>query len=417
MNTRNLSLPPAQNYAVNGSDHRWKVLWAGFVAYLFDSYDLMVLAIAMPVLLKVLSISLIDGGLLGSATALGAMLGSIVFGLIAENRGRRFSLVLALVWLGVGMGSVYFVSTWSSWMVLRFFTGLAIGGVWGPCSALIAEHWSPHYRARAASFVFSSFAIGAVVASLVGRWVIAIDWQSLFAFGALSIPFALIVLRLIPPDIKVSQREHKTRPANVGLMTIFSSELVRITLPATLVSIVNLAGYWGAAFWIPTFLTKERGLDVTTMLGFSVVMYVGMFFGFQFFGLLADKIGRRRAMIVAFLLCAVSITIYILVQNPIFLFWWGAVVGFGLCGSGGILGAYYAELFPEHVRAYAGGFCWNMGRIGAIVAPFTIGAIGKNYGLQTGLLVSSGIYLAGTIMLFLLPETYAGNNKHKVIRC
>ena len=117
----------------DGSEHRWKVLWAGFVAYLFDSYDLMVLAIAMPVLLKVLDISLPDGGLLGSATGLGAMLGSIVFGLIAENRGRRFSLVLALVWLGVGMGAVYLVDTWSSWMVLRFITGLAIGGVWGPC--------------------------------------------------------------------------------------------------------------------------------------------------------------------------------------------------------------------------------------------------------------------------------------------
>ena len=34
-----------------------------------------------------------------------------------------------------------------------------------------------------------------------------------------------------------------------------------------------------------------------------------------------------------------------------FLFWWGIVVGFGLCGSGGVLGAYYAELFPERVLA------------------------------------------------------------------
>jgi len=60
------------------------------------------------------------------------------------------------------------------------------------------------------------------------------------------------------------------------------------------------------------------------------------------------------------------------------------------------------------VRAYAGGFCWNMGRIGAILAPFTIGTIGKVYGLQTGLLVTSGIYLGGTVMLLLLPETFAG---------
>ena len=209
MNVRNLALNVSNDDDTSGSVHRWKVLWAGFVAYLFDSYDLMVLAIAMPVLLKVLSISLPDGGLLGSATALGAMLGSIVFGLIAENRGRRFSLILALIWLGIGMGAVYLVDTWSSWMVLRFFTGLAIGGVWGPCSALIAEHWSPHYRGRAASFVFSSFAIGAVVASFVGRSVMTIDWRWLFAFGAISIPFALIVLRLIPSDTAPSPQERQ----------------------------------------------------------------------------------------------------------------------------------------------------------------------------------------------------------------
>ncbi|MEO8410929.1 MAG: MFS transporter, partial [Propionivibrio sp.] len=228
------------------SPYRWRVLWAGFLAYLFDSYDLMVLAIAMPVLLKVLAISLPEGGLLGSATALGAMLGSIVFGLIAENRGRRFSLVLALVWLGVGMGAVYFVNTRPAWMVLRFLTGLAIGGVWGPCAALIAEHWPPQYRARAASFVFSSFAIGAVVAALVGRWVMTIEWQWLFAFGATSIPVALLVFRLIPPDlVKAAPAGRKVTPSAIGVSTIFSGGLARITLPATLVSIVNLAGWVG----------------------------------------------------------------------------------------------------------------------------------------------------------------------------
>jgi MFS family permease len=392
---------------MSGTPHRWKVLWATFLTYLFDSYDLMVLAIAMPVLLKVLEISLPEGGLLGSATMLGAMIGSVLFGLIAENCGRRFSLVLSLLWLGVGMAAVYVVDAWLPWILLRFLTGLAIGGVWGPCAALIAEHWSAEYRGRAASFVFSSFAIGAIVATLVGRWVIDVQWQWLFAAGAVSIPAAFLVRRLIPPDVKRPPVQvNGTERSGVGVGAIFSDGLARITLPATLVSIVNLAGYWGAAFWIPTFLVKERGLSMTAMLGFSFVMYVGMFFGFQFFGLLADKIGRRRAMIVAFFACCVSIGIYIVVEHPGFLFWWGAVVGFGLCGAGGILGAYYAELFPDRVRAYAGGFCWNMGRIGAMIAPFTIGAIGKTYGLQAGLAVTCGIYLVGAVMLLLLPETY-----------
>jgi len=391
---------------MSGTPYRWRVLWAAFLTYLFDSYDLIVLAIAMPVLLKILNITLPEGGLLGSATMLGAMAGSVLFGLIAENRGRRFALVLALIWLGVGMGAVYFVHAWSHWMVLRFLTGIAIGGVWGPCAALIAEHWAPEYRGRAASFVFSSFAIGAVLASLVGRMVLHVEWQWLFIAGTISIPVALLVLRLAPSDPKRAASAAGEEKARIGVGAIFEGGLFRITLPATLVSVVNLAGYWGAAFWIPTFLTRERGLSLTTMAGFSFVMYLGMFLGFQFFGLLADWIGRRRAMMAAFAACAASIGVYIVVLHPMFLFWWGIMVGFCLCGSGGVLGAYYAELFPERVRAYAGGFCWNMGRVGAVLAPYTIGAIGKSYGLQTGLAVTCAVYLVGAAMLLLLPETF-----------
>ncbi|MDO4795067.1 MAG: MFS transporter, partial [Brachymonas sp.] len=132
----------------SGSPHCWRVLWATFMAYLFDSFDLTVLSIVLPVMLQKLSLSLPQGGLLGTAT----MLGSVLFGLISENRGRRFALVLALCWMGLGMGAAYFIHAWSAWMVLRVVTGLAIGGVWGPCAALIAEHWAPQQRGRAISF-------------------------------------------------------------------------------------------------------------------------------------------------------------------------------------------------------------------------------------------------------------------------
>jgi MFS family permease len=397
---------------MNGTRYRWPVLWATFVTYLFDSYDLMVLAIAMPVLLKVLNITLPEGGLLGSATMLGAMAGSVLFGLIAENYGRRFALLLSLVWLGIGMGAVYFMDSWTHWMVLRFMTGIAIGGIWGPCAALIAEHWSPEYRGRAASFVFSSFAIGAVVASLVGRLVLHVEWQWLFVAGTVSIPAALLVIRLVPPDPERSASAGGNHgKSRIGIGAIFEGGLAKTTFLATLVSIVNLAGYWGAAFWIPTFLIQERGLSLTTMAGFSFVMYLGMFLGFQFFGVLSDWIGRRRAMIAAFVTVAVAVAVYIVVRHPLFLFWWGIVVGFGLCGSGGVLGAYYAELFPERIRAYAGGFCWNMGRVGAVLAPFTIGYIGKVHGLQTGLAVTCVIYILGAAMLLLLPETFQGRRR------
>ncbi len=390
----------------SGTPYRWRVLWATFFSYLVDSYDLIVLAIAMPVLLKVLHMSLPEGGLLGSATMVGAIAGSMVFGLIAENLGRRFSLLLSLFWLGIGMGLVLLVSTWAQWMVLRCFTGFAIGGLWGPCSALVAEHWTPAFRARAASFVYSSFAIGAVLASLVGRLVLGLDWRILFFAGTCSILLVFVVARLVPPDRgQKAGAAHGPKTKGVGIGAIFERKLIKTTILATLVSLFNLAGYWGIAYWIPTFLVQERGLSLTSMANFSLFMYAGMFVGFQLFGVMADKIGRRPSMMAAFLLVSLSVAVYIVSRNPVFLFWWGGVVGVGVSGVAAAIGAYYAEIFPEHLRAYAGGFCWNAGRIGAVLAPYSIGYIGKVHGLQTGLAITCVINLMGVVTLCFLPET------------
>ena len=71
--------------APSGSPHRWKVLWAAFLSYFFNSFDLTVLAIVMPVMLKALALTLPEGGLLGTATMLGAMLGSILFGVLISK--------------------------------------------------------------------------------------------------------------------------------------------------------------------------------------------------------------------------------------------------------------------------------------------------------------------------------------------
>ena len=399
--------------AFPGTGYRWRVLWAAFFSYLVDSYDLIVLAIAMPVLLKVLAISLPEGGLLGSATMLGAIAGSVVFGLLAENRSSRFALILSLVWLGAGMGAVAFVSGWGQWMVLRFLTGLAIGGLWGPCSALVAEHWAPAFRARAASFVYSSFAIGAVVASLVGRLVLGMNWRLLFAAGVCSIPLALVVARLIPSGKATRASVQKPAEKGVGIGAIFERKLIKTTILATLVSVFNLAGYWGVAYWVPTFLVMERGLSLSSMANFSLFMYAGMFAGFQLFGVMADKVGRRPAMMAAFVLVSVSVAVYIVFRNTVFLFLWGGVVGIGVSGVAAAAGAYYAELFPEHLRAYAGGFCWNAGRIGAVVAPYTIGYIGKAHGLATGLAVTCVINLMGVVVLCFLPETLERGRKRR----
>lgn len=391
----------------HGTSARWRVLAATFLAYFYDSYDLAILSIALPVIIKILGVSLGEAGLLASATMIGAAAGSIVLGTVADNRGRRFVVVLSLVWFGVGTAFIYLVQNYAEWMILRFITGFAIGGVWGPCVALIARHWAPTYRARASAFMLSTFAIASAAAALVGRLVLTLDWRLLFLTGATAALIAIYVYFAVPDDsgrpVVDSQRESNRE--SVGLATIFSGGLAKYTILATLLNAAFMAGFWGAATWIPTYLVSERGLSLQVMANFSFVMYIGMFAGYQLLAYLGDKIGRKKALVIAILIGVVSIPIYLVVSHNSFLFWWGMVVDFSFGGCFGLAGAYYSELFPENVRALAGGFAFNVGRLGAVIAPYTVGLIAQQYGLHVGLIVAPVVLALGLIALAFLPET------------
>jgi MFS family permease len=392
----------------SGTKYRWTVLSGTFLTYFYDSYDLAVLAVAMPVILKILHIDLFHGGLLSSATMIGAAVGSIVVGLIAENYGRRFAIILSLLEFGLGTMLICYVNSWEGWMALRFLTGVGIGGVWGPCVALLAGHWSPRYMARANSLMLSTFAIGWICASMMGRLVFSIDWRYIFLFGGTSILVALYVWWALPNDQVVRAKkgiEQKPSEKIVRLADIFESSTRRRTILATLVNFCQMGGFWGAATWIPTFLVKERGLEMSEMTTFLALMYTGMFVGYQVFGYLGDTFGRRNTIALCFFIDCVTVPIYLLVPDVNFLFWFGPIMGMAFGGVYGVTGSFLAELFPSNIRALAGGFCFNVGRLGAVLAPFTVGYIGQAYGLSAGIICSPVIFACGVAVTLLLPET------------
>lgn len=392
------------NSSTISSPYRWKVLSGTFLTYFYDSYDLAILAVAMPILIKMLHIDLGLGGFLASATMIGAAAGSIIFGIIAENYGRRLAIVFSLLEFGIGTAAVYFVNSWAWWMVLRFLTGVGIGGVWGPCVALLANHWPARYMARANCFMLSTFAIGWIAASLAGRLMFDYDWRYIFLLGSTSILAAAYVWRVLPADAPQIKADTGA-VQKVKLSSIFEKPIARRTLLATFQNACQMGGFWGAATWIPTFLIHERGLALSDMTAFLALLYIGMFFGYQVFGYIGDTLGRRNAIALCFLIDCFTIPAYLLVSNITFLFWFGPVMGMAFGGVYGLTGAFYAELFPERIRALAGGFCFNVGRMGAVIAPFTVGFLGQVYGLKAGIIASPVIFAIGLLVTMQLPET------------
>ncbi len=396
--TSSIALKPA-----SGTEHRWKVLVMTFMAYLYDSLDLQILAICMPVIITSLKISLADAGLLASATMIGTALGGILLGWVAENYGRKNAAVISLVEFGIFTLAVYWVDSWTQLMVLRFLQGIGLGGLWGPIVALIAEHWNVEYRARAAGFMLSTFALGGILAALMGRFLLAqVGWRWIFVLTGTAVIAGLLFWIFVPADDtkKIVKRE------NIGTSALFQPGITKLTIGCTIAAACQMGGFWGVGAWIPTYLVRVRGLSLQYMSLFSIVIYAGAFIGYFFYAYVADKFGRRKALMLAFLADSIIVPLYVIIPNAVLLFWIGPLMGLSFGGVFGLFGAYFAEVFPEKIRAMGAGFAFNVGRgFGAVVTPFTIGVMAKTYGLGFGIGACSIVFFAGVVTLYLMPET------------
>lgn len=389
---------------------KWHVLIGGFFSYMFDAMDILLLAVSLPVIIKDLSLSMTQAGLLGTATLVGVGISSIAVGWYADNHGRRKSMLWSLVSFGLLTAAIAFTSSWAEILVLRFLAGLGLGGVWGIAATYINETWPAAQRGRAAAFVLSSFPAGGGCASFLAAILLpTYGWRVLFLTGAGAVLAALYVYFFIP-ESEVWKEQKKARleaigvASNVSVSEIFSQELLRNTVFGTAAASFALMAYWGSTTWLPTFLVKERGLSVSTMAMFMVILNVGMFIGYNIFGYLADIIGRKKALILSFLGTTVTLPVYVMTTNQTMLLWLGPVYAFFISFAG-LFGSYFAELYPTRVRTLGAGFCFNIGRGVSALAPFLLGSIAAKYSLTTGIALCAGFFFLAAVMMLFLPET------------
>ncbi|XYI35799.1 MFS transporter [Cupriavidus oxalaticus] len=389
---------------------KWRVLLGCFLSYMFDAVDIIILAIAMPAITASLHITQAQAGLLVTATLLGIGVSSVVMGRLADTLGRRTALLLSLVTFGTLTMAIAAVTDWRQILLLRFLAGLGLGGVWSAAAAHVNETWPAHQRGRATAFVLSSFSAGAAVAALAAAWVLPLyGWRMLFLICGAAVVIAIVYVWLRVPESEVWRAQRsgtlsaKTGAGSARLADLFAPGTLRTTLLGTATSALALSAYWGASTWLPTFLVRERGLDVATMASFVAVLNVGMFLGYNAFGVLADRIGKQRAVIASLVGSGLTLPIYTFVTDHVTLLVLGPVFAFFMAFAG-LVGSYFAELFPTRIRATGAGFCFNVGRGISAFSPLALGWAATAFGFAPGIALCGALFLLSAAVVALLPR-------------
>ena len=390
-----------------------RTLISASLGWMLDSMDIMLYAMVLAHLMRDFGMSTATAGLMGSLTLLASAVGGIVFGLVADRVGRVKALMGSILIYSVFTGACGLSQNIVQLAVFRVLLGLGMGGEWATGAALVAETWPSEHRGKALGIMQSSWAVGyalaaAVTALVLPRW----GWRTVFFVGVLPALLTLwIQKRVDEPEIwKKSAAEKKQRTSRSGLGEIFRQPLLRDTLVTTVMNAGTMFAWWGLFTWIPAYLGMPAdqgglGLSVIKTSTWIIVMQAGMWLGYVSFGFLSDQIGRKKTYIVYLFAAAVLVLLYSSARQNIVLLLLGPLVAFFGTGYFSGFGTITAEIFPTRIRASAQGFTYNIGRGLSALAPFTIGALAKGYGLALAFYLTAGFFLFSAVTAFALPET------------
>ena len=190
--------------------HAIVLFWCALII-VFDGYDLAVVGVALPSIMKDMGVEPAKAGFMVSAALFGMMFGAITLGTIADRIGRRWAISICIVLFSVFTAAAGMTSDPIVFSVLRFMAGLGIGGVMPNVIAHMTEYAPKKIRSMMVTLMFSGYSIGSIVAALLGKGLIeSYGWQSVFLAALLPVLLIPFIMKSLPESIPYLLKKGRT---------------------------------------------------------------------------------------------------------------------------------------------------------------------------------------------------------------
>ncbi|ADQ60144.1 MFS transporter [Lactobacillus delbrueckii subsp. lactis] len=394
------------NTSSMSTNQKW-VLASMSSGFLLENMDVMFLSFSLSEIIAQMHISSAAGGWIGTFTNLGMFFGGALFGLLGDRIGRVKTFSYTIFLFAIATGLTYFAHNITALYALRFLAGIGAGGEYGVGIALIAENFQANQIGRASSVAAVGGQIGSIVAALLAAWIIpAYGWNTLFLFGVVPVVLTYFVRRHVKEsnEFLAAHKKAEETSEKISFGRLFETPRLALqTLGLMLMTIVQIAGYFGLMNWLPSIVQKKQGLSVSGSSYWMIATIIGMSLGMMVFGTIMDKIGPRWAFSIFLLGSEVVVFAIVNVTSYWAMLLAGALTGFFSNGMFGGYGAVISQLYPTEIRSTANNLIMNTGRAIGGFSSVIIGALMDHYNLYVVMGFLSALYIISFLVMISLP--------------
>jgi SHS family lactate transporter-like MFS transporter len=286
--------------------------------------------------------------------------GAFLFGMMADRFGRRVTLMVDIIAYSVFELGSAFAPSLKSLLIMRALFGVAMGGEWGVGAALAFETLPAEGRGFFSGLLQEGYAVGYLIASLVYGTVFRfVGWRGMFVIGALP-AFLVIYIRTKVDESPawLQGRVSKSTERRLGrdVVTYFGTFVLLVVLMFAFNSFSH-----GSQDLYPKFLQSDHHFTPQIVGLIAVIANIGALLGGIAFGTWSERIGRRRAIVLAALLAIPVIPLWAYSHTVPMLALGGFVMQFMVQGAWGVIPAHLNELSPPAVRGTFPGLAYQLG--------------------------------------------------------
>lgn len=417
-----------------------QVLTAGFasvVAWSLDLYDLVILLFVASTIAPLFfatdqpTLSLAATYASYAVTLIFRPAGSAIFGNLADRRGRKRAMVIAVLGTGVVtalMGAVPTVHQIGLlapvlFLALRMAQGIFVGGVVASTHTLGTETVPERWRGLMSGSIQGGAALGSVFASLallVSSWLFpgeafsAWGWRFMFFSGLITAVLSLFIYRAVQESpLWAGRARRDTVEEESPLKSVLSGEY----RSAFLLSLVLVAGAGAQgnliAGFLPAYLDLVNGIPKPEVSRILVVSNLGMIVAAVLFGHLSEIFGRKKIFILLGVVNLLVIPFTYLrladlgADSTEAIYLSAFVLTFLANAALAPLPVFLNERFPTYIRASGTALIWNIGfAIGGLMPTFVTLASPTTADIPSRVV----IFVGGAILVYLIgallnPET------------